>query len=231
MDGPWKIYFEEAGDADASVRLIEKITAISSKAVWYRHPNGDKGKGPHYHGLVYDFSKRADTCREWIKEALHLDGTKQQFGVSDKLPKSLGGKKITDEVTPRYITYMTKGKFDVVNSKGYDEMELAVLRNAWVDYRGANANASANANVMVIYQEKEKKDKITQYMLARMAHSRYVDEVGADDINVASLIKIVIRVLKEHKKLAYKRVVANICQDILADINFEEYTRQILSMV
>lgn len=231
MNGPWKIYFEEAGVPDTAVELIKRISRESSKSVWYRHPNGKRGKGPHYHGLVFDYAKSDDTCREWIKEALNIKGS--QLGVSNKLPKEMGGAKMTEELTPRYVTYMSKGKFEPVYKNGYDDMEIAVLRNQWVDYDNANANdnASANANVMVCYVEKDNKNKITQYVLARMVHSRYLDEVGVDNVEVGKLVKITIKVLKENKKLAHKRMVANIVQDVLADVNFEEYSRQIISML
>lgn len=227
MDGPWKVFFEEAGNPTASVELIKRISNECTKVIWYRHPDGKKGKGPHYHGLVFNFTKCADTCREWIKETLGLNGA-GHLGVSDKLPKDMGGKKMTEELTPGFITYMSKGKFDCVYSKAYDELEIATLKNKWIDYR---KDDNANANVMVCYVEKEKKDKLTQYALARMAQSRYLDEVGPDNVEVNKLIKIVIKVLKENKKLAHKRMVVNIVQDVLADVNFEEYSRQILSMV
>lgn len=224
MDGPWKVYFEQGTGYEQAIQLIKELSKISSKAVWYFHPNGKQGKGPHFHGLIYDFKKTDETCRNTIKKALNLDGKKQEFAVSDKLPKKLGGGKMTDLLTPTYITYMSKGQFDPVHVYGdYELSYLELLKNEWKDKEVKGTE--------LVFVENTKKKEITQWTLSQLSLARYQETVGVDVINVYSLIKIVIQILKENKKLAHKRAVANIVQDVLAEVNTDEYARQILSMV
>jgi len=222
MDGPWKVYFEQGAAYDDALKFIQELGPLSSKSVWYFHPNGNEGKGPHFHGLIYDYKKTAETLRNTIKKKLNLEGG--AFAVSDKLPKKMGGKKMTDLLTPTYITYMSKGQFDPVFVNGdYELSYLELLKTEWKDKK---VNGT-----QLIFVEDKKKTEITQWALAQMSLARYQEYHGVDDINVFALIKIVIMILKENKKLAHKRAVANIVQDVLATINVEEYSRQILSMV
>lgn len=224
MNGPWKVYFEQGTGYEDAMRLIQDISKFCTKTVWYFHPDGKEGKGPHFHGLIYDYKKTDETCRNTIKKALNLDGKKQEFAVSNKLPKKLGGGKMTELLTPTYITYMSKGKFDPVHLSGdYELSYIELLKTEWKekDKKGTE----------LIFVEDKKKKEITQWALAQIALARYQENVSVDNINVLALIKIVIQVLKENKKLAHKRAVANVVQDVLASVNADEYARQILSMV
>lgn len=224
MNGPWKVYFEQGIGYDESIQLIKDLSKLCTKSVWYYHPNGKEGKGPHFHGLMYNYRKTDETCRNTIKKALNLSGSKQQFAVSNKLPKKMGGGIMTEVLTPTYITYMSKGQFDPVYISGeYELAYIELLKSEWKE--------KETKETQLIFVEEKKKKEITQWALAQMSLTRYQSIHGGDNVNVLSLINIVIKVLKENKKLAHKRNVANIVQDVLADINTDEYARQILSMV
>lgn len=232
MDGPWKVYFElpQGREADA-LGLIKEFTDASERAAWYFHPNGEKGKGPHYHGLLINYSKSDDTARLRIKKVLGLNGKSQQFAVSDKLPKKYGGGKMNEMLTPTYITYMSKGKFEPVMLKGYEKDEIENLKTQW-----ENKVEKHEGKIETIFVEEKKEKKLTQWDLAREVQAMYMDEYQdkfVDDggnFRVGNLVRCAIKVLKAHKKLAHKRMVANLVQDVMAEVNYEEYVNQVSRM-
>lgn len=228
MDGPWKIYFEQGKSYDDAIKLITELSELSSKCVWYYHPNGKEGKGPHFHGLVFGYPKTDETCRNTIKKTLNLEGA-GTFAVSDKLPKKMGGKKMTELLTPTYITYMSKGIFDPVYVSSYENSYIELLKTYWID------NEVKNPNIQNIFVEETKKKAITQWDMAQQVHTQILadnpDIEHGDNIRVNVIIRKAIRILKENKKLAHKRAVTNLVQDVMADLNPELYIQQIERMI
>jgi len=232
MDGPWKVYFEcHEGKEQSCLDLIREFTEGSQRAAWYYHPSGEKGKGPHYHGLLINYNKSDDTARLRCK-ALGLDGRKQQFAVSDKLSKKYGGGKMNEVLTPTYITYMSKGKYEPVMLKGYEKDEIEKLKQQWVNIEKKNSG-----NVGTIFVKEEKSKGPTQWDLARETQSMYMDVYQKEFVEdggamrTDELVRCAIKVLKGHKKLAHKRMVANIVQDIMAETNVDDYVKQIFRMI
>lgn len=228
MNGPWKVYFEQKSNDDRKCRIvIEELSKHSTKAVWYFHPNGKQGKGPHFHGLIYDFNRTDETCRNYIKKTLNLDGLKQEFAVSNKLPKKMGGGIMTDLLTLTYITYMSKGQFDPYYYVGYESEYLQLLKLEWKDKEIKGTE--------LIFVEETKKKMITQWDMAQQVLTLTLadnpDISIGDNISVYKIVDHSITVLKENKKLAHKRAVANITQDVMATVNRDEYIKQIMRMI
>lgn len=232
MDGPWKVYFElPEGREDDALGLIKEFTDASERAAWYFHPNGEKGKGPHYHGLLVNYSKSDDTARLRIKKVLGLNGRTQEYAVSDKLSKKYGGGKMNMMLTPTYITYMSKGKFEPVMLKGYEKDEIDNLKTQWTE-----KEKRQEGKVETIFVKEKKEAKITQWEMARQVQGLYMEQhkeefVGDGGFKIRLLIECAIKVLKEHKKLAHKRMVANLVQDVMAEVNHDEYIAQIYRMI
>lgn len=227
MDGHWKAYFELNGKSveDTTAFLLE-LSKGASRYAWYYHPNGRKGKGPHIHGWLYDWPKTAETLRNAGKAFFGLT-QKHQFGISNKYDK---GKVMSDDSYLKYIQYMTKGKFEPLCYNGIDKEIL--------DARKQIANETYpeqvdNENEVIT---RTKTSRITQYQIARIAQSQFMEEYPEDYIrdngyNANKLVNVVIDVLKNNHKLAHKMQVRNIVQDIQADIDRTKYVSDIVKML
>jgi len=231
MDGPWKVYFEITDTAmEVVTTYLEQINACSTRAVWYYHPSGKKGKGRHIHGLVFDYTRTAETLRNALKKQFGLTD-KGQFGISNKYER---GTIMTEEKVEPYIKYMTKGEYHPISNKGYTEEYLEERRKEYVPELPRTIYVQGNLTIEA--SAVKTKNKKTQWEISREAQLRYMDEqqqkFQADGgFEMRRLVKIVIALLKENKQLAHKRLVANIIQDIVADLNPDQYINQILSMV
>lgn len=227
MDGHWKAYFELNGKSveDTTAFLLE-LSKGATRYAWYYHPNGRQGKGPHIHGWLYGWPKTAETLRNAGKAFFGLT-QKHQFGISNKYDK---GKVMSEDSYLKYIQYMTKGKFEPLCYYGIDKETL--------DARKQIANETYpeqvdNANEVIM---RTKTSRITQYQIARIAQSQFMDEYPEDYIrdngyNANKLVNVVIDVLKNNHKLAHKMQVRNIVQDIQADIDRTKYVSDIVKML
>lgn len=129
MDGAWKVYFRIGEVQMDDVLKFLKNNFGDYKSIWYYHPNGKKA-GRHIHGLLYDFNRTDETTRKYIKTFFNLTNP-THFGISNKFDK---GIVMTDEYTPRYITYMTKGQYEPIFSNGYDLEYIKSLKDKWENY-------------------------------------------------------------------------------------------------
>lgn len=219
MDGPWKVFFE-VGNGQYN-ELIKELSDSVQKSIWYYHPNGKHGKGPHIHGLIYDWPKTDETCRNLIKKKLNLS-TQGTFAVSNRYER---GTKMNDMFVKKYITYMSKGKFDPIFQKGYDNEYVNECKSEWVD------NVSVNTQVVIT----EKKPRMTMFVIAQLAEAEYLSEIGiseqCQEYRVTRMIKIVAKLLKNNKMLCHKRTVANIVQHIQESIDPAVFYKNVYAMV
>lgn len=207
MDGPWKIYFETKGEP--YLEFIQELSKDIKKCIWYFHPDGKQGKGPHIHALVYDYPRTDETMRNYIKKKFNLDGTKQEFAVSNKYER---GTVMTEQFTPKYISYMTKGKFDPILMKGYQDAEIQSFKEAWIEPK---------VQVLNIEVVKTIKPKITRYALAQNVLASYIDNDienwGPDDNK--ELIKRCVDICNANRVLPHYRCVAEIAQAVKLNLD------------
>lgn len=203
--------------------FIQELSKKVEKCIWYFHPTGKRGPKPHLHALIYDYPRTAETVRGYIQKKFNLNGKEQEFAVSDNYDR---GIRMTEEFTPKYITYMTKGKYEPVLVKGYNMLDIDELKAKWIEPK------SAVMNVQVI---KTIKPKITRYALAQNVLAAYVDNEienwGPDDNK--ELIKKCVAICNENGILPHYRCVAEIAQAVklnLAPAQNSAY-RKCLNMV
>lgn len=107
--------------------------ARCEKMLCYEHP--DDPKNIHCHFLLVGVRDSTDTLkRDYKLHGLELKGPGQvSFKLSFKL-KDGTNICITEATIPKYITYMSKGKYDPKYNKGYDPEILELYKKAWVDH-------------------------------------------------------------------------------------------------
>lgn len=217
MDGYWKVYFETKGKPYEE--FVKELSKETSKCIWYYHPNGKAGKGPHVHGLVFNWRKSDDTLRNYLKKEFNLDGTKQEFAVSSTYKK---GTKMTELTVPGYISYMTKGKYNPIVMKDYEQDYIDKLKSEWVD---------PTVRVNEVITLTKEKSKITEFDLQLEAEDLLWGPNDHDKlISKEDIYDTVIKVLKKHRKLAHYRRVANICQAIYARFHPVDARHAVLKM-
>lgn len=226
MDGPWKVYFETKDyDTAYYTKFVEEFSKNSRKAIWYFHPTGRDGrKGPHIHGLVFDFKYSDDTARNRIKEAFNVKGS--ELGLSNNHKK---GEKMQEETVDRYITYMTKGQYEPVYMLGYSQEDANRYRSEW---KSDNV-IRVNGDLTVVTKGDVKRTRINQVAIARMVIARYNDQLKVDDADheMKKLALLTRDILRENGMSCNYRQVANILQDIQAELNPRYWLTKILSMV
>lgn len=211
MNGPWKIYFETKGKS--YMEFVSQLSESVEKCIWYFHPNGEHGKGPHVHALIYDFPRIDDTMRGYIKKEFNLDGRKQEFAVSDNYEK---GEKMTHEKTEKYITYMSKGKFEPFFFKGYEKSEIEKLKEKWIDYKKTENKIEKNV-IMNIEVHKKVKLKITRFALAQQVLAMYTEAGLPEEWSREEdreLVKKCVQICNENQVLPHYRAVAEIAQAV-----------------
>lgn len=111
-------------------RFSEYLNKVSSKWVIYEHP--EQGN-VHIHGLLLGCTATTDTLKNQIKKALNvttMDKTHWSFKTEYKDDGQL--IKITEDNSGKFITYMSKGKYEPKGFKGYVIEYLQERVSAWV---------------------------------------------------------------------------------------------------
>lgn len=109
-----------------AVRITEPYTALkpfwdrlaetATKLVVYEHPDGRV----HNHALV-ETQVSTDTLKNWVKRALNVT----------RYPKTNWSFKTAQD--DKFITYMSKGKYDPLVCIGVSAEHVALLRSQWVE--------------------------------------------------------------------------------------------------
>lgn len=131
---------------------------------------------------------------------------------------------MSDLLTPRYITYMSKGKYDPVYVKGFTTEETDLAKVLWKDME------VKPVNIVIEPREKVIK-KLTQYQCTKEAYTRYLLQTQDDSKNPDwyTIGEKCIEVLHENGKMAPQVLVANMLQDIESDLNMASYLRKVVS--
>lgn len=236
MNGYWKAYVELGNKSyDEAREIFIKLAPQSDCVVWYLHPSGKMGKGPHFHALIQNGKKTDETFRNALKKEFGVSGT--QFGVSNNYKK---GMKMTELTIDKYVTYMTKGIHEPFYNKGFDEGYLTEKKLQWVEPAAASAAAGLGDVIVNIIGEGKAK-RITQFTIAQLAYAKYSEDnirtendYNSDDmprVNKRKLIKIIGQLCQENRMTRNYRTVANIAQDVWCSISPTDWENRILSMI
>lgn len=210
MDGYWKSYFELNGvSIDVATELCKRLSLKAEKAVFYLHPIKDKtGQAiPHIHGLIFNWANHPDTFRNEVKKTLDVKGS--QLGVSNTYER---GTKMEEQHIPKYVTYMTKGKFDPIYVKGFEQSWLDKMRSQWRE----PTTVRISGDLTVVTNGEVKKKVITQFAIARELEVWILEQVANDNHPThANVIKQARLILHSHNRLADDNMLVKICQDAM----------------
>lgn len=218
MNGYWKIRFDIIDNAEYGTYL-EEISANCDRAVFYYHPDGKTdGKSPHIHGLLYNYKYTDDTIRKNTKKQFNLIG-KESCTVSNTYSR---GTKMSDMTYPRYLTYMTKGKYDNVHSKDFSIEECDLAKSLWTN--------PTKTEVNIIIEPREKViPKLTQFQCAQEVVTMWQAEHGDDEqIDYDAVLDIIYDVLRKNKTLAHDTLVSNILQDVQSQYDRKKVKARIM---
>lgn len=198
----------------------------------YEHEADEKVKRTHCHIFIMGSERDAEGLKKlvsWTKAKIPKGNSGSSFKMYNKT------HDIINEGWYAALAYASKGCLQPKMAFGENADAIAALsQTKWQSPADATANAEstadANANV-------RKSARITQYQIARMAQAQYMTEytesfmVSEGCMQVKKLVKIIVRLLKDNRMLAHKRIVAQIVSDIQADLNPDAFLRQVLSLV
>ena len=210
MDGYWKVYYELNGvDTQCAVDFCKKLSTEAEKAIFYLHPIKDStGKElPHIHGLILNWAKSDDTLRSHIKKAFNVKGT--QLAVSNTFER---GTKMAEEHINKYITYMSKGKFDPLYNKEFADNWIGERKREWK----APTTVRISGDLTIIANEVVKKKPLTQFAIARELEVWILEQVANDNHpSHSNIIKQARTILHSHNRLADDNMLVKICQDAM----------------
>jgi len=103
------------------------------KVLCYEHV--EKRENIHCHLLLEGVYDSIDTLKRLMRtHGVDLKGA-GQLSFKTKFKLSDGSSHtITDENKGRYITYMSKGKYDPMYNKGYEPSYILACKQAWTNY-------------------------------------------------------------------------------------------------
>lgn len=111
-------------------RFSEYLNKVASKWVIYEHP--EQGN-VHIHGLLLGCSATTDTLKNQVKKALNVTSfDKTQWSFKTEFKDNGIITKVTEETSPKFITYMSKGKYAPKGFKDYTLEYLQERASAWV---------------------------------------------------------------------------------------------------
>lgn len=222
MDGYWKVYCELNGKTvEETTQYLLELSKGADKYVWYYHPHGKRGKGPHIHGLLHNWQRSDDTFRSRLKAFFNIKGA--QLGVSNTYER---GTKMSEDTVMVYIGYMSKGSYEPLCYHGISKESL--------DSRKAIALAlypPADNGEQEVINIKAKVDRKTEYDYQLEAEQiLWNADNGYANVSKEDIYDAVVKVLDNHKRLAHYRRVANICQAIRARLHPADAKHVVLKM-
>lgn len=123
------------------------LNEVVTKWVIYEHP--EEGN-VHIHGLLLGCSVSTDTLKNHVKAALNVktfDRNDWAFSTEFKEKPSNIVRKVSEETSPKFITYMTKGKYEPKASKGFTIEYLEERRKAWETHDNSTKRQTPNKRV------------------------------------------------------------------------------------
>lgn len=168
--------------------VIAHIAHLSNRVIAYEHLPDAEVKRLHTHFYVFGYTKKEDTCRNFIKSHDISGGDfewSQSCGKKDsKRPVDLSGA----------IIYGSKGELDPVYVK---QVEASHIQQLTIEARDPKYHPKKQTKLMLIDGELSEDSKITQYMLVQIMISRIGIKKDWDRRVVLSIIR---DVLIQHKQ-------------------------------
>jgi len=206
MNGYWKIRFDLLDDSSSCVSYLEEISTLCDRAIFYYHPHGKTdGKSPHIHGLLVNYKKTDDTLRKNIKTRFNITSV-AGCSISNTYAR---GTKMSQMTYPKYMTYMSKGIYDPLYSKGFEQEEFQMAKMCW-----SEPKKDASNTVIVIEPKEKVVKKMTHFQISYESEIRYLQEYNDDDIDWHQMYQIVKQVCRDNKT----RCDDNTCVFIIQDI-------------
>lgn len=146
----------------------------ADKMLCYEHDNTDK---LHCHLLMLNVSVDAERLKQISKEC-GVFGKGNEFWSFKTKSKKTG--PVDSTTAERYITYMTKGRYDPKYVKGYESEYLSYCKSLWAD------GDSAPSKQELVYLDFE--DNVITYCKARPEDARgilYVLRADKTDVLVS----------------------------------------------
>lgn len=203
--------------------------AEQSEFMWvYQHDADDKVNTTHCHLFVIGSQRDAEGLKKLVSwKKMNFSGNKDSsFKMYNKVFDIVNNGEWYN-----CLKYASKGVLDPVYIKGASALEIATLSKSKWEIK---EEQSKQDNIMI----QEKKKRVTQFDIARMAQSaymeRYTEEIMGKpylEFNVSKLVDIVTSLLRANRMCSNYRVVAGIIQDIKCDLDPNSFKAKILSMV
>lgn len=139
VDGSW---------LDVSCAMLQ-ISDRCQKAVFYEHPSS-ASKGVHVHGLIWSYSQKEDTLRNKCKSI-----SKGSYEASQNQ------RKKGPPVDEKFISYMSKGKYNPSFVKGWTEDEIESYKTVGFDAADRvpivvqSGTSVANSPVVIVRSRKQ----------------------------------------------------------------------------
>lgn len=103
---------------------------VSKHILCYEHPEPGN---IHCHLLLYGVYQTTENLKTIMRShGVALKGA-GQLSFKTTFTENKVKIEITDETIPKFITYMSKGKYDPKYNKGYDEI-IPTCKSAWITY-------------------------------------------------------------------------------------------------
>ena len=143
---------------DSLRQCISRYAMKAEKVVVYEHP--EEGN-IHCHLLLYGVRDTADNLKKILWEHVSLKGGGQlsyKTTFKDKITKTV--HDVNDETIPKYITYMSKGKYEPKYFTGYDKTFIDDCKSQWVEHKRRSADEILYISFVKFIWEKEKEFSI-----------------------------------------------------------------------
>lgn len=165
---------------------VSDWSMVSKYLIVYEHPEPDN---IHCHLLLTGVYCSDQHLKDLMWDhGVSVKGSGQLSFKATYKDKVTGRKvDITDETTPKYITYMSKGKYDPKYNKGFADEDIIAYKSLWVDF-------TKEPPSYIIYREFKSKypDLHTKCDLLRTAHiymmNKWKSHTGAMRKETSTLI-------------------------------------------
>lgn len=197
---------------DEVISFMQSVADKCDKFIVYRHPK-EEAEREHIHALLYATTLSCKVLRDWCHTKLKLEKSNANYSVGETYGKNI---KISELTYPPYISYMSKGKYEPIYSKGFPDEEIDAFRQS---YRCESTIVNTNRPI----EQVEKKSKLTQYQIAKEASIRYLETYGEAELDYRRLAEIITKLLHENRSLAHYHIVANIIQDVQSEYEPDKF--------
>lgn len=176
--------------------FYKATTDVCSKVIVYEHVDAAR---LHCHALLEECTVSTDTLKNWIKKAL---------GVTQFDKKNWSFKTANSDY--KYVTYMSKGKYDAKLVKGYSPEQVAEWKAAW-----EAPKSDGTLKQFIKIQEKPE--------VARKRQSDLVDEMVSmlnEDSSTMDIIEVIRKVvIIKHQTICGRYKVRDYVDVIKARLN------------